>query len=59
MLLASRQNYLLSQARLALDPHTEPRHRQWAEGEIDLMLRIMPTPGQLAEVLEVTRDCFR
>jgi Ser/Thr protein kinase RdoA (MazF antagonist) len=59
MLLAHRLNFLLEQARLALDPRTEPRHREWAEHEIDLMLRIMPTPGQLADVLAVTRDCVR
>jgi aminoglycoside phosphotransferase (APT) family kinase protein len=47
MLLAHRLNFLLDQARLALDPRTEPRHREWAEREIDAMLRIMPTPRQL------------
>jgi len=48
MLLAHRLNVLLDRARLALDPRTEPRHREWAEREIDAMLRIMPTPRQLA-----------
>ncbi|MET0702176.1 MAG: phosphotransferase [Mycobacterium sp.] len=59
MLLATRLNFLLSQARLALDPRTESGHREWAETEIDGMLHIMPTPDQLAEVLAVARDCFR
>ena len=44
MLLAHRLNFLLDQARLALDPRTEHRHREWAEREIDELLHIMPTP---------------
>jgi hypothetical protein len=44
MLLAHRLNFLLDRARLALDPRTVPRHREWAEREIDELLRIMPTP---------------
>ena len=59
MLLAQRLNFLLNQARLALDPCTEPRHREWAEREIDEMLQIMPTPRQLADVLAVTSDCVQ
>jgi len=59
MLLAHRLNFLLDQARLALDPRTEHRHREWAEREIDELLHIMPTPRQLADVLAVTRDCVR
>ena len=57
MLLASRLNFLLSQARLALDPQTERAHQEWAEHEIDVGLHLMPTPRQLADVLAVTRDC--
>jgi Ser/Thr protein kinase RdoA (MazF antagonist) len=57
MLVASRLNFLLSQARLALNPLTEPRHREWAEHEVDTSLHIMPTPRQLADVLSVTRQC--
>ena len=53
---AHRLNFLLDQARLALDPRTEPGHRERAEREIDELLRIMPTPRQLADVLAVTRD---
>jgi Ser/Thr protein kinase RdoA (MazF antagonist) len=55
MLLASRLNFLRVQARVALDPRAEPRHREWAEREIDEGLRILPTPRQLADVLELTR----
>ena len=59
MLLAHRLNFLLDQARLALDPRTEPRHREWAEREVDESLRIMPSPRQLADVLAVTRACVQ
>ena len=59
MLLAGRLNFLLDRARLALDPRTEPRHREWAEREIDMLLHIMPTPRQLADVLAVTCDCVQ
>jgi len=55
MLLAGRLNFLLIQARVALDPQAEQRHREWAEREIDEALRILPTPRQLADVLELTR----
>lgn len=55
MLLASRLNFLLVQARVAIDPRTERRHREWAEREIDEALHILPTPRQLADVLELTR----
>ncbi|MGN9837286.1 phosphotransferase enzyme family protein [Nonomuraea sp. H19] len=55
MLIASRLNFLLVQARVALDPRAERRHREWAEHEIDEALRILPTPRQLADVLALTR----
>jgi Ser/Thr protein kinase RdoA (MazF antagonist) len=55
MLLACRLNFLLAQTRVATDPEAEPRHREWAEREIDEALRILPTPHQLADVLELTR----
>jgi hypothetical protein len=51
MLVASRLNFLLLQTRIALDPGTEQRHREWAEREIDEALDILPTPSQLAEAL--------
>jgi hypothetical protein len=54
MLLACRLNFLLVQARVAIDPRAERRHREWAEREIDEALRILPTPRQLADVLELT-----
>jgi Ser/Thr protein kinase RdoA (MazF antagonist) len=55
MLIASRLNFLLLQAGIAIDPRAEPRHREWAEREIDEALHILPTPRQLADVLELTR----
>lgn len=55
MLLASRLNFLLRQTGIALDPRAEPRHRDWAEREIDETLHILPTPRQLADVLKLTR----
>ncbi|MGH3758403.1 phosphotransferase enzyme family protein [Actinophytocola sp.] len=54
MLLATRLNFLLAQTRVALDPLAEPRHRAWAEREIDEALRILPTPPQLAAALALT-----
>lgn len=53
MLLACRLNFLLGQVKVALDPRSEPRHREWAEREIDEALRILPTPRQLADVLDL------
>ena len=55
MLLASRLNFVLLQTRVAIDPDAARRDREWAEREIDEWLRIMPTPRQLADVLELTR----
>ncbi|MGH3647467.1 MAG: MFS transporter [Micromonosporaceae bacterium] len=55
MLLASRLNFLLRQTRIATDPEAEQRHREWAVREIDEALQILPTPRQLAGVLELTR----
>ena len=51
MLIATRLNYLLVQARVALDPEAEPRHRDWAEREIEESLRILPTSHQLTRTL--------
>jgi Ser/Thr protein kinase RdoA (MazF antagonist) len=56
MLVASRLNFLLVQARVAIDPGAEPRHREWAEREIDEALRILPTPRQFSDVLNLTRS---
>lgn len=55
MLIACRLNFLLGQTRVAIDPRAEPRHREWAEREIAEGLRILPTPDQLAAVLEQSR----
>jgi len=54
MLLASRLNFLLVQARVAIDPAAEPRHREWAEREIEETLLLTPAPRHLADVLAVT-----
>jgi hypothetical protein len=59
MLLACRLNFLLVQTRVAIDPRAERRHREWAEREIDEALRILPTPRQVADVLELTRTLAR
>ncbi len=52
MLIASELNFLNRQVRIALDPATPPRERDWAELEIDEGLRILPTPELTAAVLE-------
>jgi Ser/Thr protein kinase RdoA (MazF antagonist) len=56
MLLASRLNFLLSQAQLALDPKTPRLHKEWAERELDVALHILPNERQLTDVLAVARD---
>ena len=53
MLVASRLNFLKIQLDLALDGDAAAEHRAWAEAEIDEALRILPTPRQLAEVLDL------
>jgi Ser/Thr protein kinase RdoA (MazF antagonist) len=55
MLLAGRLNFLLGQLSVALAPGVDQRHRDWAEREIDEALRMLPTPEQLAAVLEVVQ----
>jgi Ser/Thr protein kinase RdoA (MazF antagonist) len=54
MMLAVRLNFLLVQARVALDPAADSRHRAWAEREIEETLLLTPAPRHLAEVLAVT-----
>ena len=54
MLLACRLNFLWRQTRIATDPAAEARHRAWAEREIAEALDILPTPQQLADVLQMT-----
>ncbi|MBU2667859.1 phosphotransferase [Actinoplanes bogorensis] len=53
MLVASRLNFLRRQVRIAADPDTEPQHREWAEAEIDEAVRILPTPAQIEQVLQL------
>jgi Ser/Thr protein kinase RdoA (MazF antagonist) len=55
-LVATRLNFLLIQLNAWLDEGTPAEHRAWAETEIDEALRILPTPDQLAEALELTRS---
>lgn len=57
MLLAGRLNFVLTQAELVLDPGTEPTCLDYAQQEIDAMLRLMPTPRQVSDVLAVARSC--
>ena len=52
MLVATRLNFLSSQAKVALDPTATPRDRAWAEEEIDEGLRTLPTPDLLDAVLD-------
>jgi hypothetical protein len=54
MLLACRLNFLLVQARVALDPRSQ--HRDWALREVDEGLTTLPTPGQLGDVLRILRS---
>ncbi|GAA3217141.1 phosphotransferase enzyme family protein [Dactylosporangium siamense] len=51
LLLASRLNFLLKQLGIARDPDADPRHRAWAEREIDESLRMLPTVQQFTAVL--------
>jgi Ser/Thr protein kinase RdoA (MazF antagonist) len=55
MHLACRLNFLKAQTRVVKDPDTEPRHRAYAEYEIDESLRCLPTPETLRQVLEAVR----
>lgn len=57
MLAACRLNFLLVQTRVLLDPAVEPRHREWAQCEVDEVLRTLPTPRDLADVLAVLPPC--
>jgi Ser/Thr protein kinase RdoA (MazF antagonist) len=58
MLLAARLNFVLSQARLAMDPQVDARHRATAEREIEMMLSLWPTRTQLDQVLAICRSVF-
>jgi thiamine kinase-like enzyme len=53
MLVATRLNFLILQARIALDPRCDTRDREWAEREVEEMLPLVPTPRQLADVLSL------
>jgi Ser/Thr protein kinase RdoA (MazF antagonist) len=53
MVLAARLNFLRVQLEAYLDEQIDQQHRDWAAQEIDEALRILPTPEQLTEVLDV------
>ena len=55
MLVAGMVNFLLVQARVATDPGAEPRHRAWAEREVDEALHRLPTREQIDRVLAALR----
>ena len=56
MLIAAHLNFLQLQVRVALDPASPQRDRQWAELEIDESLRTLPTPELVTAVLDVLDD---
>jgi Ser/Thr protein kinase RdoA (MazF antagonist) len=58
LVVAVRLNFLRLQAGIATDPAGPDRDRAWAEREVAETLEIMPTPGQLAEVLALTRAAY-
>ena len=53
MLVASRLNFLVRQLRIVTDPAADAHHRAWAADEIEEALRILPSPGQLADALAI------
>lgn len=54
MLIACMLNFLQSQARVALDPHAAAGHRQHADDEIADTLACLPTPGLIAQLIDLT-----
>ena len=46
-------NFLQSQAGVALDPHAAPGHRQHADDEISDTLARLPTPGLIAQLIDL------
>jgi Ser/Thr protein kinase RdoA (MazF antagonist) len=51
MLIASRLNFLQSQARVALDPRASTENRNYAASEIQDTLARLPTPGLIAQLI--------
>jgi Ser/Thr protein kinase RdoA (MazF antagonist) len=53
MLIACMLNFLESQAGLALDPSADAEHRQHACAEISDTLARLPTPGLMAQLIDL------
>jgi Ser/Thr protein kinase RdoA (MazF antagonist) len=53
MLIACMLNFLQSQAGVALDPHAAAGHRQHADDEISDTLARLPTPGLIAQLIDL------
>jgi hypothetical protein len=53
MLIACMLNFLQSQADVALDPHAAAGHRQHADDEISDTLARLPTPGLIAQLIDL------
>ncbi len=54
MLIACTLNFLHSQASVALDPNAAAGHRQHADAEIPDTLTRLPTPGLIAQLINLT-----
>ena len=53
MLIACTLNFLRTQAGVALDPHAAAEHRQHACAEISDTLARLPTPGLIAQLINL------
>ena len=59
MLIAHQLNFLYLQVRVALDPKSVPRDRDWSEQEIDEGLRTWPTPDLVVAILDALEAPLR
>ena len=59
MLIAHQLNFLYLQVRVALDPKSLPRDRDWSEQEIDEGLRTWPTPDLVVAMLDALEAPLR
>ena len=55
LVIASRLNFLHEQVQIALDTRSERQHREWAIGEIEEALMILPTTATFEQVLAIAR----
>jgi hypothetical protein len=53
MLIACELNFLHTQAGVALDPDTAAEHREAACAEITDTLTRLPTPGLIAQLIQL------